>query len=351
MPYCRVACPYCDFVKKPISGDVPGEFGQALCREIAAGSKGLPAQSVFFGGGTPSLLTPDALAAIMETLRTHYDMQSPEVSLEANPDDVTLERCRAWQGAGVNRIMLGVQSFDDETLRYLGRCHDSKTARKACGIVASEFDNWGLDLIFGARPSPSLAKSLDVCIEFSPPHVSTYGLTYEERTPFWKHRAEAIEDDDSLALYRMAMDRLVEYAHYEVSNFARPGSESRHNGIYWRNEEYHGFGPGAYSYRGRIRSRNHPGVPGYLKDPGRKSETLELNAQEIRVETLIQHFRTRRGLAAAYYEARFDTPLAADFGEELDGLTRRGLLEGDGKRIWPTRKGYELNNEIGLALV
>ena len=351
VPYCRVACPYCDFVKKPIDGDVPEEFGPAICQEIAAAGGGVPAQSIFFGGGTPSLLSPDALAAIMETLRGHFDLQSPEVSLEANPDDVTHESCAMWKRVGVNRINLGVQSFDDETLRYLGRCHDSATAREACEIVASEFDNWGLDLIFGARPSSSFERSLDICNDFAPPHVSTYGLTYEERTPFWQRRAEAIAEDDSLTLYRMATDRLSEYAHYEVSNFARAGCESRHNGIYWRNEEYLGFGPGAYSYRAGIRSRNHPAIAGYLDDPGRKSETLELNGREIRVETLIQHFRTRRGLARAYYEERFGNPLGTDFGEDLAGLERRGLLECDTERIWPTPEGYELNNEIGLALV
>lgn len=287
----------------------------------------------------------------MDTLNGSFDLQSPEVSLEANPDDVTRERCAQWKSLGVNRIMLGVQSFDDEALRYLGRCHDSAVAREACEIVASEFDNWGLDLIFGARPSSSFVQSLETSIEFSPPHVSTYGLTYEERTPFWRRRSEAIEEDDSLSLYRMAMDRLSGHIHYEVSNFAKVGFESRHNGIYWRNEEYIGFGPGAYSYRDGIRARNHPGIARYLDEPGRKSETLTLDPREIRVETLIQHFRTRNGLARAYYEERFGSTLDKDFGEELARLEKRGLLDRNTERIWPTREGYELNNEIGLALV
>ena len=351
VPYCRVACPYCDFVKKPIQGDAPEAFSQALCKEISAAADGGPAHAIFFGGGTPSLITQEALVAIMDTLNKSFDLQSPEVSIEANPDDVTRERCAQWKSLGVNRIMLGVQSFDDETLRYLGRCHDSAIAREACEIVASEFDNWGLDLIFGARPSSSFEQSLETCIEFSPPHVSTYGLTYEERTPFWRRRSDAIEEDDSLSLYRMAMDRLSGLTHYEVSNFAREGHESRHNGIYWRNEDYLGFGPGAYSYRDGTRSRNHPAIAGYLNDPGRKSEQLELSAREIRVETLIQHFRTRRGLARAYYKARFGNSPDKDFGEELAGLEKRGLLDSNAERIWPTREGYELNNEIGLALV
>lgn len=363
VPYCRVACPYCDFVKRPVSGDAPDRFTDALCREIRDYDGPAEARSVFFGGGTPSLLSPAALERIFEALHTRFTFVAPdgrseigantsaEISLEANPDDVTPETLRVWRDLGVNRLSLGVQSFDDDALQFLGRCHDTAIARRACGLVAEHFDNWGMDLIFGAKPISSWDATLAECRRFAPPHVSTYGLTYEERTPFWNRRHDAVDDDVSLDLYRRAQDVLHDYVHYEVSNFAKPGYESAHNMIYWRNEDYAGFGPGAVSYLSGVRSRNLPRIAEYLDRPGAKKESLPLTPREEKVETLIQHFRTRRGLSRAAYEARFHTAVESDFGDAIDALIRRGLLARENGAYRPTRQGYELNNEIGLALV
>jgi oxygen-independent coproporphyrinogen-3 oxidase len=266
---------------------------------------------------------------------------------------VTADRARFWHELGVNRLSLGVQSFDDEVLKFLGRCHDAEAARRACEIVGSQFENWGLDLIFGAKPPAAWEGSVAECIRFAPPHVSTYGLTYEERTPFWNQRHEALSDDDALAQYRHAMDAFTAagYGHYEVSNFARPGFESAHNLIYWRNEAYAGFGPGAVSYLGGVRARNVSRIAAYLLRPGEKEESLVLTSRETKVETLIQHFRTRTGIERAAYHTRFGCEMDEDFGGPLTALIRRELLEEDGGRLSPTRRGYELNNEIGLGLV
>ncbi len=351
VPYCRVACPYCDFVKKATRGDAPDAFVGALCREIAAFDGPDVAASVFFGGGTPSLLTPAGFAAIMSVLRQRFRMDNPEVSVEVNPDDVSPDRLDAWVEAGVARVNLGVQSFDDRVLKYFGRCHDAADARRACEAVASRFENWGIDLIFGGRPHDAWGETLAECLRFAPPHVSTYGLTFEEGTPFWKRRAEAIDDDIGLELYREGDAALVAYDHYEVSNFALPGFECRHNLIYWRNAEYAGFGPGAYSYLDGVRARNAPDIDGYLRAPGAKSESLRLSDREIKVETLIQHFRTRRGLPRADYVARFGATPEAEFAAPLAALAARGLIEEEGDSLRPTRTGYELNNEIGLAIV
>ncbi len=351
VPYCRVLCPYCDYVKKRCAGDPPAAFADALCAEIKNYEGPGTGGSIFFGGGTPSLLKPEALGAIFEALHQRFSLVDPEIGIEANPDDVNGERLAAWKSLGVNRVSLGVQSFDDETLRYLGRCHDSAQARSACEQVAEQFDDWGMDLIFGAQPADSWGETLDECLGFGPPHVSAYGLTFEERTPFWKRRGEAVDEDLSLELYRTAMARLAEYDHYEISNFARAGHQSRHNAIYWRNGEYAGFGPGAYSYLGGIRSRNAASVRSYIAAPGQKAEALHLSDLEIRQETLIQHFRTRTGLDKQSYVERFGSLVRADFGAQLDALIQRGLLEEDAHSICPTQKGYELNNEIGLALV
>jgi len=354
VPYCRVACPYCDFVKRPTSGDAPEEFAEALVREIAAYDEPREARSIFFGGGTPSLLSAKAFARVFAALRETFTIVDlNEITIEVNPDDVTGERAKFWRGLGVNRLSLGVQSFDNQVLQFLGRCHDADTARRACELVGGAFENWGVDLIFGAKPPEAWTASVAECIRFAPPHVSAYGLTYEERTPFWNQRHAAISEDVALEQYRRAMDEFgaAGYNHYEVSNFARPGFESAHNLIYWRNEEYAAFGPGAVSYLGGVRARNLSNIAAYLGRPGTKEESLVLTPRETKVETLIQHFRTRTGIARAAYRARFGDEIDTDFGETLRALTAGGLIVDDGAGLSPTRRGYELNNEIGLALV
>lgn len=354
VPYCRVACPYCDFVKRPTSGDAPEEFADALVREINEYNGPREARSIFLGGGTPSLLSAKAFARIFDALHQRFSVaNTSEITIEVNPDDVTEERTKFWRGLGVNRLSLGVQSFDNDVLKFLGRCHDADTARRACDLVGAAFENWGIDLIFGAKPPEPWADSVTEALRFKPTHISTYGLTYEERTPFWNQRHTAISEDVALEQYRHAMDALEEagYAHYEVSNFAKSDYESAHNLIYWHNEDYAAFGPGAVSYLGGVRARNLSNAAAYLAQPGAKEESLALSPRETKVETLIQHFRTRAGIARETYRARFGSEIETDFGDTLRGLLAQGLIADDGARLSPTRRGYELNNEIGLALV
>jgi len=351
IPFCRTRCPYCDFVSNAIPGAVPEEFGQALCREIGDFTEPNHANTIFFGGGTPSLLSPEMLEAILHALRDRFELHDPEITVEANPDDMSPELADAWAALGVNRVSLGVQSFDDEVLRYLGRRHDAEGARRACAIISERFANWGMDLIFGAHPADAWEATLDACLAFAPKHVSTYGLTYEPDTPFGNRRDEAIDDDTWLELFRLAHAKLAAYDHYEISNYALPGYQCRHNLIYWKNEEYAGFGPAAYSFLDGVRSRNHERLDDYLPYPGAKPEAIPLTDREIRTETVIQHFRLCEGLAKQHYRDRFHNDIRDDFGPTLDRLLASGLIEEDETHLRPTRSGFELNNEIGLALV
>jgi oxygen-independent coproporphyrinogen-3 oxidase len=331
---------------------VPPAFIEALCREIAAfEADDVQVESIFFGGGTPSLIHPDSLATVLDALRTRFVFSEPELTLEANPDDVTSELVDTWQNLGVNRISLGVQSFDDTALEYLGRRHDAAGARAACDIIAARFENWSLDLMFGAHPVSSWEGSLRTSLSFQPAHLSAYGLTYEPGTPFGKRSDEAIDDETYLAIYRQTLAMLDGYTRYEVSNFARSGYACRHNLRYWRNEAYAGFGPAAYSYIGAVRSRNEVKLEDYLNEPGAKCEALPLSDREQRVETLIQHFRLESGLNSEAYRARFGQDPAEDYGPELQDLVTRGLLSDEDGILRPTERGFELNNEIGLALV
>ncbi len=351
IPFCRTRCPYCDFLRWITAEEAPREFVDGLCREIAEFDGPTSACSVFFGGGTPSLLAVTDLRRILDALAHRFVFDAPEITIEVNADDVSAERARAWHDAGVNRLSIGVQSFDDGVLRYLGRRHDAAQARKACESAASVFDNWSMDLIFGARPIEAWRATLDAAHRFSPTHISAYGLTYEEGTPFDVRRADAVDDDTWLALYRETDDILADYTRYEISNYARPGYECQHNLIYWHNEEYAGFGPGAYSFIEGVRSRNATDLDAYLVNPGKRAETLRLTNHEIRLETVIQHFRLRDGLPKGNYIERFGNAVETDFGEALRTLATRGLIEETEDAWRPTSRGFELNNEIGLALV
>jgi oxygen-independent coproporphyrinogen-3 oxidase len=351
IPFCRTRCPYCDFVSEAIAGDAPQTYVDTLCREIASFAGPAEAGSVFFGGGTPSLLTPQQLEQTMEAVRRRFTWLDPEITLEANPDDVTEGLAAAWREAGISRVSLGVQSFHDDTLGYLGRRHDAAGARRACGIVAGRFDNWNMDLIFGTPPVAAWRYTLAECVRWSPPHVAAYGLTYEKGTPFEARAQDALEDDAALELYQHAETALQAYEHYEISNYAKPGRRARHNLIYWHNEEYAGFGTGAYSYLDGVRARNLLTTPEYLAQPGVKAESLKLTAAEIRVETVIQHLRLHEGLPKRTYHGRFGHEVGKDFGPQLAALIDRGLIIEDATALRPTPEGFYLNNEIGLALV
>lgn len=351
IPYCRTLCPYCDFARIPLAGSVPTEFLDGLRREISAYDGPNEAATLFLGGGTPSTLAPQDVERILSHVVHRFTLRNPEITIEANPDDVTPALADAWRHLGVNRVSLGVQSFDDRVLRYLGRRHDADVARRACAVVAERFQNWAMDLIFGPTPVAAWEATLEECAAFHPAHVSVYGLTYEPGTPFGARAHEAVDDDTYLALYRKAQEVLASFNQYEVSNFARPGYACRHNLTYWRNENYIGFGPGAYSFLGGVRSRNTADVAEYLAHPGKKTESFSLSLPEIKVETLIQHFRLRAGLPKAYYMQRFGNSVRADYAPALDALIERQLLQEDAASIRPTKLGFELNNEIGLALI
>ncbi len=352
VPYCKTLCPYCDFVKVRNASGVPDEFVDALCDEIARFEGPAEAKSVFYGGGTPSRFSGPQLLRVNNALRARFRFpDDSEWTLEANPDDLSDDALCAIRDSGIGRLSIGVQSFDDRVLRYLGRRHDAASARSACERVAATFDNWSLDLMFGAPPLDAWPDTLATAVSLDPPHVSAYGLTYEAGTPFEKRAQDATPEDTMLAMYQQLESALGAFDHYEISNFARAGRQASHNLIYWHNEQYAGFGTGAYSYVGGVRARNHTSIEAYLRDPGGKEEALHISPREERIETVIQHLRLRAGLPRERYVARFGVDVCEDFGPQLERVQARGLVELDAKTLRPTREGFYLNNEIGLELV
>jgi oxygen-independent coproporphyrinogen-3 oxidase len=352
VPYCKTLCPYCDFVKVRDTQGVPDAFVDALCKEIAEFNGPADAQSVFFGGGTPSRFSAAQLFRVCNALRARFHFApDAEWTLEANPDDLNPDLLTAILDAGLNRLSLGVQSFDDRVLKFLGRRHKSAPALAACEMVAEHFDNWSLDLMFGAPPLDAWADTLQRAVALAPPHISSYGLTYEEGTPFEKRADRATPEDQMLEMYQQMEAALAHFDHYEISNFALPGRQATHNLVYWQNESYAGFGAGAVSYVGGLRARNHASIERYLADPGGKDETFIISSREERVETIIQHMRLQAGLPRERYATRFGADVMQEFGPELTRLEQRGLLDISESLIQPTPQGFYLNNEIGLELV
>ncbi|HEX9283876.1 MAG TPA: radical SAM family heme chaperone HemW [Gemmatimonadales bacterium] len=314
VPFCQRRCSYCDFsiaVRKRVPAR---EYVEAVLRELEL--VGLPEgglETLYLGGGTPSLLPPDALATLFTSLRDAFGATSlrdeVEVTLEANPEDVTPETAEAWSRAGVNRVSLGAQSFDDAVLKWMHRSHDAARIGDAVRVLRTAgIENVSLDLIFAlpAELHRDWVRDLDLACSLEPTHLSLYGLTVEERTPLarWISRgaASAPDDDRYAEEYLLAHVRLATcgYQFYEVSNAARAGHRSRHNSAYWSGRAYLGLGPAAHSFDGRARRWNLPAWESYRRTvaTGRspvESEEVLTDAQR-ELERLYLSLRTDAGL-------------------------------------------------------
>ena len=274
IPYCRSKCRYCDFYSTPCPDGVPEAYIDALCREMdrfsPCGSTPLRPDTLYFGGGTPSLLTPAQAARL---IRAAGPVPDAEITLEANPETVTPERLAAFRRAGVNRLSLGIQTARDDSLARLGRRHTAAQSRRALGMaVQAGFTDISGDLML-ALPAYTMAEldeTIALLAESGCTHISGYLLKIEPNTVFGKRPPEALPDDDAAAdFYLAAVEKLAAlgYAQYEISNFARPGFESRHNRIYWDCGDYLGLGPAAHSCMGGKRFATPAGTAAFLAAP------------------------------------------------------------------------------------
>jgi oxygen-independent coproporphyrinogen-3 oxidase len=348
VPFCTRRCSYCDFsiaVRKQVPAD---EFVSAVRTELAQAESLASLETVYFGGGTPSLLPPEAVRTILQYVFDHTpspcDVDAVEITLEANPENVTPETARAWRAAGVNRISLGAQSFDDRVLRWMHRTHDAeRIGRAVADLRAAGFTDISLDLIF-ALPRElerDWDRDLDRAIALHPTHLSLYGLTVEPRTPLdrWISRGSVLEvgDERYADEYLRAHERLgaASYAFYELSNAAREERRSRHNSAYWSGRAYLGVGPSAHSFDGRIRRWNHLAWEAYRRaiaageSPVESRETLTDEQREL--ERIYLGLRTREGISWSG-TSRLAPPLAA--------LVGNGWLAVDGDRLHCTPSGW-----------
>ncbi|HOW97161.1 MAG TPA: radical SAM family heme chaperone HemW [Kiritimatiellia bacterium] len=257
VPFCARKCAYCDFYSVPLNAAAAEEYLRALDRECGGLPDGFAPETVFIGGGTPTVLPPAELARLLDLLARRVNLgRVTEWTCEANPVTLDAEKIRILRGAGVNRVSLGVQSFDDGVLKFLGRLHTAREAVEAFRLLRAEgFDNIGLDLMC-AVPGGAIERDLERALALGPEHLSVYGLTFEDGTPLARRRdageVAELDEDEQLRQFRVVRETLkgAGFHHYEISNYARPGRECRHNLLYWGPGEYLGLGPAAHSHWG-----------------------------------------------------------------------------------------------------
>jgi oxygen-independent coproporphyrinogen-3 oxidase len=368
LPFCSAICPYCDFSVLTGPPERRARFAEALGREIRLwGERPLPGgaiDSVYLGGGTPSLLAPEQLAAILGEARRRLEIApDARLSMEANPEDVTPASLAAWRSIGVHTLTLGVQSFDDAALRFLGRRHDGAVARQAVErALAAGFAVVGVDLIYG-RPGQEPAaweRDLDTAAALGPQHLSCYQLTVHARTPFGYRHARGslreLPEETQAALFALTHEHLAGrgYTAYEVSNFARANEHrSRHNAKYWSHAPYLGLGPSAHSFDGRRRWWNHRKLGPWERALAAGSLPLageeELTPAELVLETLMLGLRTADGVELARLRA-LGCDLPASNAALLARLQEDGLVRLDDDRLTPTLRGWAVADGLARAL-
>lgn len=354
-PFCARICPYCAFYKTRGSREDVAQFCQALALEAerVSGSTELALETIFFGGGTPTALSSDQLEELLKIFRQSFDLRFlREWTIEANPGSVSAKKADALRRGGIDRISLGLQSWDDDSLRLLGREHDAKQAQESFAIFrAAGFKNISIDLMFALprQTEREWRASLEKTLALNPEHISCYGLTYEEDTEFLARfqRGEfRAHDEDEARFFEIAIAALeaAGYEHYETSNFARPGFRSLHNQAYWRGADYFGLGPSAFSTRGFRRWQNVADHREYARrlfaGESAVAEVEQLTAAMKRTERIALGLRTREGIVAEAVSA----PRAHD-------MISAGLLAQTGDRLVLTAPGKLVADSIAEELL
>ncbi|WCK53496.1 radical SAM family heme chaperone HemW [Aneurinibacillus sp. Ricciae_BoGa-3] len=365
IPFCTNKCYYCDFnsyvTKNP---QFVWDYLHALDKEMAETIKRTPPSAIntiFVGGGTPTFLSPQQMQYFLESVQRHFPDRSEtlEFTMEANPGTTDVEKLRIMKDGGVNRISFGVQSFNNDLLKKIGRIHDREQVYKSLDYAKQTgFTNLSIDLIFGLpdQTKELFQDTLNQAFSLDLPHFSSYSLKVEENTLFHtlyeKDQLPLPTEDEEVAMYELLMNEMEKhgYRQYEISNFARPGYESRHNMTYWKNEDYYGIGAGAHGYVNGRRHVNAGPLTQYMQlvdDTGLpRIEEFAVSKQEQTEDHMIMGLRMMKGVSAAAFAERFGATLKACFGNQIDDLVNLGLLQWKGDYLHLTKKGIPLGNEV-----
>jgi oxygen-independent coproporphyrinogen-3 oxidase len=362
IPFCIAKCVYCDFYSVVDSPESQNRFVASLIREIELQSESVWGKqefdTIYFGGGTPSIFKPEQLGAIIESLKRCFNIaDNAEITIEINPETVEETFFEKLKNIGVNRISIGVQSFDDNELRTLGRIHNSQTALKAIDSARrAGFDNFSIDLIFGI-PGQSLEswrQTLDMAVKQNPVHISAYGLTIESGTPLESlinsGKLIAVDDDAQVDMYRLLLKTMAQNGliRYEISNFARPGKESRHNLKYWRDCNYLGFGPAAHTYDGSNRCANVRDLAKYISLLGLNQIPIgfreRLSSEQKTMERLLMGIRQAEGVELASVISAIDK-------DSLESLCEEELVSVADGKLLITEKGLPVSDKIIAQLI
>jgi oxygen-independent coproporphyrinogen-3 oxidase len=356
IPWCVRKCPYCDFNSHERGGDLPEKaYVERLILDLEAllpSIWGRRLVSVFVGGGTPSLFSPDAIDALLSAVRARMVLEpQAEITLEANPGTVEAGRFRGFREAGVNRISVGVQSFDDAMLKRLGRIHSAAEARRAIDAALASFDNVNLDLMYGLPGQTLEMARADIAqgLSCGVPHLSAYQLTIEPNTVFWRERP-VLPGHDECADTQVLIEQVLGsagYEHYETSAFARPGMRCRHNLNYWEFGDYLGIGAGAHgkvSFPDRVTRHERAKQPAeYMKNAEVKESTVPV--KELPFEFMLNALRLVEGFPVELFQNRTGLPSAA-IERQLGEAEKKQFIERDWKRIKPTARGQRFLNEL-----
>ncbi len=365
IPFCSAICNYCNFNRGLFETGLKERYVAALLTEIGRAADGLPADTIFFGGGTPSLLEPTEIAAVVDACRQSWSLDGDvEITLEANPETVTPERLAGFRAAGVNRLSYGIQSFRDDELERLSRLHSAARAVEAFGMArVAGFDNISLDLMMWL-PQQTVAQwleSVDALIALGPDHASMYMLEIYPNAPLRDAMARGqwsvAPEDDVAEMYLCGLGRMdaAGYAQYEISNVARPGRRSRHNLKYWTDGEWLGFGCGAHSTRIGTRWKNLSGTEDYISAVAAggpvATERRVLSAAERLEEALFTGLRLSAGLDLQAVNDRYSVDVWSRYGGELQPFVDQGVLFYDGKLLRLPREGMLLAHEIMAVFI
>ncbi len=364
IPFCKQACHYCDFhfstqlkKKEPLLHALHREM--ELRRDTFGNT---PLDTLYFGGGTPSILSPGEIAELIESASKHYAFSdNPEITLEVNPDDVTPDQVRAWAEASVNRLSLGIQSFFDEDLKFMNRAHTALEATRSLELIRRYFDNVSIDLIYGF-PQLSMDKwksNLETALSFEIPHISAYALTVEPRTALHsfirKGKVPDLDEQLTEAHFEMLTSKLEEagFVHYEISNFGKPGYFSRNNTAYWTGQPYMGIGPSAHSFSGTARSWNVANNSKYIKAIVQNKVPLTLEAlsdKDRYNEYIMTGLRTIWGVSTSKIATKFGESFKQYFLTKASPYLQNEKLIIAGDTVTATKSGKFLIDGIAADL-